>query len=117
VIFRAAKRSTLTREQRRNALTLITLIKYKRYGTVKGRACADGRKQGKFISKDEAASPAVSLESVIMSLIIDAVEGRDAATADIVGAYLFALMDEFVLLKLTGESVRIMCETNKEYEN
>jgi len=115
-IFRAVKRSALTREQRKNALTLITLIKYKRSGTVKGRACADGRKQRKFISKDEAVSPAVSLESIIMSLIIDAVEGRDTATADIAGAYLFALMDEFVLVKLTGESVRIMCETNKEYE-
>jgi len=114
--FKAVKRSALTREQRRNALTLITLIKYKRSGTVKGRACADGRKQRRFIPRDEAASPAVSLESIIMSLIIDATEGRDTATADIAGAYLLALMDDFVLVKLTGESVRIMCETNKEYE-
>jgi len=116
-IFKPTKASSLTNLQKRNALNLITLIKFKRNGTVKGRACADGRKQRLYISKDEATSPAVQLESILMSLMIDAVDKRDVATCDIVGAYLFATMDEFILIRLTGESVDIMCDTNPDYRD
>jgi len=116
-IFRPVKASALTIYQKRDALNLVTLIKFKRNGTVKGRACADGRKQRLYVSKDESTSPTVQLESILMSLMIDALEMRDVATCDIVGAYLFANMKDFVLIKLTGESVKIMCETNPNYEN
>ena len=114
-IFRAVKASALTIYQKREALNLLTLVKFKRNGTVKGRACADGRKQRMYVSKDDSTSPAVQLESILMSLMIDALERRDVATCDIVGAYLFAEMDEFVLIRLTGESVKIMCEINPTY--
>jgi len=43
-IFRPTKASTLTVSQKRNALNLLTIVKFKRNETVKGRACADGRK-------------------------------------------------------------------------
>ena len=36
----------------------------------------------------------------MISLMIDAKERRDVATADVEGAYLHADMEEFVLLKL-----------------
>ena len=52
-----------------------------------------------------------------MSLIIDVSELRDVATCDIVGAYLFANMRDFVLMKLTGESVKIICKTNPNYKS
>ena len=48
----------------------------------------------------------------MISLMIDAKERWDVATADVVGAYLLADMDEFVLLKLTGQSIEIMCTVN-----
>ena len=35
--------------------------------------------------------------------------------ADVVGAYRLADMDEFVLLKLTGQSVETMCTANDTY--
>ena len=41
----------LTAEQRNQALQIITMIKEKRYGKVKARACADGRKQRKYIKR------------------------------------------------------------------
>ena len=47
--------------------------------------------------------------------MIDAFEQRDVATADVVGAYLLADMDDFVVLKLIGESVDIMCDVNEKY--
>jgi hypothetical protein len=52
----------------------------------------------------------------MLSLIVDVFEGRDVATADVVGAYLLADMDDFVLLKLTGDAVDIMCKANDKYE-
>lgn len=46
----------------------------------------------------------------MLSLMIDAIEGRDVATTDIVGAYLLADMDEYILIKLNGNVVDIMCK-------
>ena len=34
--------------------------------------------------------------------MIDALEGRDVATADVPGAYLHADMDDLVIMRLTG---------------
>jgi hypothetical protein len=48
--------------------------------------------------------------------MIDAKEHRDVATADVEGAYLHADMEDFVLLKLVGEAVDIMCQVNPKYE-
>ena len=47
--------------------------------------------------------------------MINANERREVATDDVVGAYLLADMDEFALLKLTGQSVEIMCTVNNTY--
>ena len=45
----------------------------------------------------------------MISLMIDAKERRDVATADVEGAYLHADIEDFVLLKLVGEAVDIIC--------
>ena len=50
-------------------------------------------------------------------LMSDAKECRDVATANVDGAYLHADMEDFVLLKLVGEAVDIMCQENPKYEN
>jgi len=52
----------------------------------------------------------------MISLMIDAKERRDVATANIEGAYLHADMEDFVLLKLVGEAVDIMCQLNPKYK-
>ena len=104
--------SKLSKKDKMEALNLITMIKQKRCGKIKGRACADGRKQRRYIKKEDVASPTVQLNSLLLSLVIDALEHRDVATADVVGAYLMAMLNDFILVKLTGESVNIMCEVN-----
>ena len=50
-----------------------------------------------------------------MNLAIDAKEGRDVTTADIAGAYLFVEMREKVMVKLKGETVDVLCNTNEKY--
>jgi KUP system potassium uptake protein len=117
-VFGKVDPDTLTHEQKKKALRAINLIKEKRCGKIKGRTVADGRPQRDYIPREEATSPTVSTESLMASLVIDAFEGRDVAIFDIPGAYLNADMpdDKFVLLKLEGEFVHVMCEVNPEYK-
>jgi hypothetical protein len=63
-------------------------LKEKRTGEIKGRTVAGGNKQRDFISKEEASSPTVATESVLLSCIIDADEGRDVTVIDIPNAFI-----------------------------
>ena len=85
-VFKPHHKEELTKDQLDKCLRLITLIKEKRCGKIKGRACADGRSQRAYIPKEEAAAPAVSLDSLMLTLMTDAYEGNDVATCDITGA-------------------------------
>ena len=82
----------------------------KRDGNIKGRACADGRKQQESIRKEDAASPTVALESIFLTSAIEAHEGREVATIDIPGAYLHTDTDEEVIMLLRGKLAELMAE-------
>jgi hypothetical protein len=62
-------------------------------------------------------SPTMSNDSAMLILIVAAIEGRDVAMADVAGAYLKADMDVFVLMKLEGATVDIMCELDPSLED
>ena len=51
----------------------------------------------------------------MLSILADAYELRDVATADVAGAYLKADMDDFVLMKFVGTSVKILCDLNPKH--
>ena len=55
---------SLSREHKRKALAYLMFVKEKRCGTIKGRGCADGRKQRIYTTKDEASAPTAYTESV-----------------------------------------------------
>ena len=105
----------LTNEQKRRALRAINVIKEKRCGKIKGRTVADGRPQRALYTKEETSSPTVSTDALLLTLLVDAHEKRDVATADVAGAYLHAKLEDFTLLKMEGDSVDIMCEVNEDY--
>lgn len=63
-------------------------------------------------SKEDAASPTICIESLLILLAIDALEKRDVATADIAGAFLKAFMDDFTLIKFTGDMVDLVVKSN-----
>ena len=67
--------------------------------------------------KSETSSPTVSSDAIMLTLIVDAMEGRDVATADVAGAYLNAKMDDYVLMRLEGEDVSLMCDVNPTYRD
>ena len=108
---------SLSSEDKRGALRAINLIKEKRCGKIKGRTCADGRPQRAYTLREDASSPTIFLESLMASLLIDAHEERDVAIFDVPGAYLHAELPsgKFVLLKIEGAFVDIMCDVNPEY--
>ena len=95
-------------EQKQAALQYLMFLKQKRNGIIKGRGCADGRKQRAHTTKEEASSPTVAIESVMLSCTIDAKEGRDVATVDIPGAFMQADMEDVVHMKLEGKMAELM---------
>ena len=50
----------------------------------------------------------------MITLLIDAHENRDVATADIVEAYLLATMEDYVKVKVDEALTDIMCQVNPE---
>ena len=95
-------------EERNQALPYLMFLKQKRTGQVKGRGCADGRKQRIYYNKEDATSPTVAIESVMLTSITDAMEERDVATVDIPAAFMQAEMDEVVFMKITGTMVEVL---------
>ena len=82
VVMKAKHKKDLTPEQRLDALAYLMFLKRKRSGKVKGRGCADSRKQRAWTSKEEATSPTVAMEAVFLTAVIDALENRDVALVD-----------------------------------
>jgi hypothetical protein len=93
----------------------VNLIKEKRTGELKGRTYADGSVQRSLYDKSETTSPTVATDALLYTLLIDAKERRDVAKADVVGAYLNADMDKFMVMKLTEEAVDIMVKVDSLY--
>ena len=89
---------------------------YKCCGKMKGRTCADHRKQRKYVSREETTSPTISTEALLATAIIDTYEQRNVAVFNIPGTYLHADYNEFILLKLEGHFVDIMCQVNSDFE-
>jgi len=78
------------------------LIKEKRDGTVKARRCADGQPQCDYTQKEDASSPTVLLEAMMMSCAIDTKEGTYVMVTDIPRAFLHADMKDTVHMVLEG---------------
>jgi hypothetical protein len=93
-IFAPQDSKKLSMAQKAGALKSLMFLKGKRDGSIKGRTCTDGRKQRETATPGDAASPTVSLESVLITAVIEAHEGRDIAVVDVHGALFSADMDE-----------------------
>ena len=71
-------------------------LKEKQDGSIKGCGVADGRNQREKIKPQDATSPTVLTEAVMLTATIYALEGRGVAVVDIPEAYLSADMDNEV---------------------
>jgi hypothetical protein len=86
-------------------------LKGKRDESIKVRACTDGSKQRETATPGHAASPTLSVESVMITATVEAHEGGDVAVVDVPGAFLSADTDEEVLMTLRGRLAELMVKT------
>ena len=99
----------MTYAMKKEALNYLMYLTEKRNGDIKGRGCADGRKQRVYTTKEETSSPTVTTEAIMLTAGIDAKERRDVATSDIPGAFLQADMEgPDVYVKLVGEIAELL---------
>ena len=83
VVFQPIKVEDLTEQERKRAMESLIFLVEKRDGKVKARTCANGSTQRAYIPKEEAASPTVATESIMLTGVIDAKQERDVMTLDI----------------------------------
>ena len=109
-VMQPVRRKDLTPEQKREALGYLMFLKKKRCGKIKGRGCADGRKQRAYITKEQSTSPTISTEAVFLTAVVDAWENRKVAVLDVPGAFMQVDMDELVHVRFRGEMVDKLLE-------
>ena len=109
-VMQPVSRRDLTPAQKRDTLGYLMFLKKKRNGTVKGRGCADGRKQRAYITKEDSTSPTISTEAVFLTAVVDAWEGRKVVVLDVPGAFMQVDMDETVHVRFEGEMVDKLLE-------
>jgi hypothetical protein len=102
--------SRLSREERLKALSSLLFLKEKQTGAIKGRACINGAHQREYISKEEAASPTVSMESTFITVATAANEKRKVRCYDFPSAFVNMDMDEDVLMVLKGKLADMMVQ-------
>ena len=102
----------LTENEKRKALEYLMFLKKKRCGKIKGRGCADGRKQRVYKTKEETSSPTAKIESLFISVTMDAKEGRYVVTCDIPGAFMQADVDELIHVRFSGPLAHLLTKVD-----
>ena len=105
----------LTTAQKKAALKYLMFLKQKRCGKIKGRGCADGRKQRLYKNKEDTTSPTITTEALFLTCLTDAIENRHVVTCDVPGAFMHSDIDELVHLKLEGEIAELLVKVERTY--
>jgi hypothetical protein len=103
----------LSQVHRQTVLESHMFLKQNRDGNIKGRTIACGNTQCDYISKEDASSPTIAMEAVLLSCIIDAEEGRDAAVVEIPNAFVQTRVEnekDMAFIKISGVLVDILVE-------
>ena len=123
VVFKPIKIEALTELERKRAMENLIFLVEKRDGTVKGRTCANGSTQREYTDREEAASPTVMTEYIIITGVIEAKQRRYVMTADIPNAFVQTDVEKKnvgnrIIMKIRGPLVDILLELSPEtYES
>ena len=88
--------------------------------SVKGQMVYNGKPTREWLTSEDSASPTAALESIMLTAVIDAHEGRDIMCADIPNASIQAEMpdisdgEERVAMKITGMLVDMLVQPSPE---
>ena len=119
MVFVPIKVESLTEQERKRAMESLIFLVEKRDKVMKARTCADGSSQRAYVSKEEAASPTAATESIMLTGVIDAKQGRDVITLDIPNAFVQTSIpqgksDEKIIMKIRGALVDMLVEMSPE---
>ena len=78
----------LTWNIRKQALGYLIFLKRKQSRKMKGTGYADGHPQQEYITKEESSSPTVSLNVLMGSCVMNALDNKKVITVDIPGTFL-----------------------------
>ena len=90
----------------------LIFLKEKKSGVIKVHSCANGNPKSEHIAKEEAAASTVTLKSVFITSTIDAKESRKVVMVDILGAFLHADNEDYIIMKMVGMLAELMVKTN-----
>ena len=77
----------------------------------------NGKPTREYLGRKDSSSPTASLESILLTGMVDAHEGRDVMTTYIPNAFIQALMperEEMVVMKITWKLVDILINMHPE---
>ena len=116
-VFLPLSTEQLSPEDKRKAIDLLMFVKIKRDGRAKGRGVANGARQDVFSQQTETSSPTASQDTIMLSIAIDAMERRTVKSADIVGAYLHAKMENKVVLVMSNKISLLLISLFPQYQS
>jgi hypothetical protein len=108
--------SKMTPSEKKKAQQALMFLTEKRDGTVKGRMVYNGKPTREWMSREDSASPTVSLESIMLTATIGAKEGRNVMLANVPNAFIQTEMPkpkegkEHVFMKITGVLVDLLVQ-------
>ena len=82
----------MTASEQRKAQEALMFLTEKNDKRVKGRMVYNGKPTREWLSRQDLSSPTAALESIFITGVIDAHEGRDVMTCDIPNAFIQADM-------------------------
>ena len=120
--FKLLQVSKMSTQERRRAIEALMFLAEKRDGTIKGRQVYNGKPTREWLSREDSASPTVSLESIFLTAAIDGKENRDVMTVDIPNAFIQTNMEyeedeEKVVMKIVGILAEILISIDPEKYN
>ena len=119
VCFQPTNIKDLSPSEKKKAMDSLAFFTEKRDKTVKARTCANGSTQREYMTKEEAASPTASLESIMLTATIDAHEKRKVAIIDVPNAFVQTKIpqkdgEERIIMKIQGIMVDILVKLDPE---
>jgi hypothetical protein len=106
--------------KRKKAQMALMFFTEKRDKSVKGRMVYAGKPTREWLSHEDAASPTAALESIMITGVIEAKEGRDMMTCNIPNSFIQALLpkidprEDRVVMEITGVLVDMLFDIKQE---
>jgi hypothetical protein len=104
----------------KKAQIALMLLTEKRDKSVKGRMVYNGKPTREWLSREDTASPAAALESIMFTGVIEVKEERDVMMCDIPNAFIQVCLPKKepgegrVVMKITGVLVNMLVDINSE---